>query len=75
MRYYFDLREGDDLSTDEVGLELADLQAVQEEAGRTLADLAKDHTGLPLAIEVRDDTGPVLQVRLTFEPSRRQSTD
>jgi hypothetical protein len=40
-RYYFDLREGDDLAPDEEGLELPSIEQVQEEAARSLADMAR----------------------------------
>lgn len=41
-RYYFDLREGDEIFPDEEGLELSTLAKVQEEAARSLADMARD---------------------------------
>ncbi|HXH43560.1 MAG TPA: hypothetical protein VNK51_06915 [Bradyrhizobium sp.] len=74
-RYYFDLMEGDVLALDEEGLELSSLRAVQAEAAKSLADMARDavHSFPPptgrqkMAIEVRDDLGPLLQVNLTFE--------
>jgi Domain of unknown function (DUF6894) len=73
-RYYFDLRDDDSLAVDEEGLELPGIQAVQEEAARSLVDMTKSavaalqsSSGRHMAIEVRDDTGPVLQVRFTFE--------
>jgi hypothetical protein len=78
-RYYFDLREGDDLAPDEEGLELPSIERVQEEAARSLADMARDAVrknhdgaGQRMAIEVRDDDGPVLQVRFTFEIDRHR---
>jgi hypothetical protein len=74
-RYYFDMREGDEIAPDEEGMELDTLEEVQEEAARTLADMAKD--GIrggrtngargPMSIEVRDAAGPVLQVKFTLE--------
>jgi hypothetical protein len=74
-RYYFDMREGDEIARDEEGMELETLEEVQEEAARTLADMAKD--GIrggrtngargPMSIEVRDAAGPVLQVKFTLE--------
>jgi hypothetical protein len=76
-RYYFDIREGDDLASDDEGLELPSIERVQEEAARSLADMARDavrspHNGADhrLAIEVRDDTGPLLQVKFTFQVDR-----
>nr|WP_028345992.1 hypothetical protein [Bradyrhizobium murdochi] len=78
-RYYFDLREGDDLSPDEEGLELPSIERVQEEAARSLADMARDAVrknrdgpGHQIAIEVRDNHGPVLQVKFTFEIDRHR---
>jgi hypothetical protein len=74
--YYFDMREGDSIARDEEGLELSTLEAVQEEAARSLADMARDavrrhhDAGQPMAIEVRDAHGPVLQVRFTCEVDR-----
>ena len=67
-RYYFDLRDGDDLTPDEEGLVLASFHCTQEEAALSLADLANDAIrscridgeGGLLAVEVRDDNGPVL---------------
>lgn len=78
-RYYFDMRHEDEIATDEEGLELATIESVQEEAARSLADMARDavltHRNgprLPMAIEVRDDNGPVLQARFTFEIERQR---
>jgi hypothetical protein len=78
MRYYFDLRDGDEIITDDEGLELNGIERVQEEAACSLADMAKDAArshrmdgaGQRMAIEVRDRTGPVLQVKFTFEVDR-----
>lgn len=77
MRYYFDLRDGDTLATDEEGLELPGLQQVQQEAARSLADMARDaaltfdsSANHHMAIEVRDDAGAVLEVKFTFEIDR-----
>ena len=77
-RYYFDLMEGDVLAVDQDGLELYSLRAVQAEAAKSLADMARDavHSFPPpfghhkMAIEVRDDMGPLLQVKFTFEVER-----
>lgn len=76
-RYYFIIREGDDFTPDDEGLDLSSIHAVQEEAARSLADMARDAIGKKLdgaghqmAIEVRDDKGPVLQVKFTFEIDR-----
>jgi len=60
---------------DEEGLELPDIQAVQEEAARLLVDMAKDAArgrrfdgfGRGVDVEVRDEDGLVLQAKVTFE--------
>ena len=66
------------ISSDEEGMELPDIEAVQEEAARSLADVAKDAVrdrgrhvfGHWMAIEVRDEAGPVLQAKFAFEVDR-----
>jgi hypothetical protein len=79
--YYLDLRDEDDLAVDEEGLELRDVAAVQEEATQSLAEMAGDAVRGPsydgnrnhqMAIEVRDETGPVLQVKFTFQINRQK---
>lgn len=71
MRYYFDFRDNDEFDIDAVGSDFSSLKDVKIEASRALADVAKDV--LPgsvvrtLAIEVRDDHGPILRVVLRFE--------
>ena len=75
MRYFFDLREGDRVIPDEEGMDLGTLQEVEEEAARSLADMARDnaleHRGdgvdHSVAIEVRDEYGPVLEARFVVE--------
>jgi hypothetical protein len=69
-RYYFDLRKGDRVFLDEEGTELSTIEAVQQEAVRTVAEMARDAIrGNPdgpghfMAIEVRDDNEAVLQVK------------
>ncbi|MBR1127973.1 DUF6894 family protein [Bradyrhizobium iriomotense] len=74
-RYYFDLRDEEELALDEEGLELSGLRAAQVEAARSLADMAREAacSSVPvngrhrMAIEVRDISGPVMQVKFTFE--------
>ena len=76
-RYYFDLIDGDGQSVDEEGMELPSLPAAQAEAAQSLADMSRDalhdlegSSKRFMAIEVRDDTGPVMQVRFNFEVER-----
>ncbi len=80
-RYYFDMREGEETALDEEGMELRTMEAVQEEAARSLADMARDaiRRRSPdgaenrMSIEVRDKAGPVMQVKFTFEVHGRDT--
>ena len=78
-RYYFDFRDGDNLSFDDEGMELSSIASVQEEAEKTLAEMARDavrsskHDGSNnrrMSVDVRNDAGLVLQVKFTFEVAR-----
>lgn len=70
-RYFFDTRDNETFIADVIGVEISSLDRVKATASSAMADFAKDV--LPgsvvrtLAIEVRDDFGPVLRVLLTFE--------
>jgi hypothetical protein len=73
-RYFFDLRKDGALAVDAEGTELPNIDAVQEEAVRSLAEMAKQavpsvlkNGGYRMAIEVRDESGPIMKVRFTFE--------
>ena len=75
-RYFFDMRDGKHFLVDEEGVECRDLQAVKTEAARALADMARDaahEAGTAslqdMSIEVRDDSGPVMLLRFSFEIS------
>jgi hypothetical protein len=76
--YYFDLRDGETLAVDEEGLELRNMGAVREEAARALAGFAWDAMRLEgaqsqrMKIEVRDQNGPVMEVKFSFEMARKQ---
>jgi hypothetical protein len=73
-RYFFDLRDGKGTAFDEEGLELASLRAVQAEAAKSVADMARDAviSASPadgrqsFAIDVRDEDGPVMHVQFSF---------
>lgn len=76
-RYFFDMRDGDDVRADEEGIELPTIDAVRDEAAHSLADMARDEVPLTgngparhMAIEVRDGDGPVLHARFLFENKR-----
>jgi hypothetical protein len=78
-RYYFDIRNEGDLTIDEEGLEFSAPQAVQEEAARSLADMARDEVrsdttpskNRHMAIGVRDGDGPLFEVKFTFEIDKK----
>jgi len=69
--YFFDTRDNDDFIEDDVGIEYPDLEAVKVAAARSLAELARDvipgSLKRNLAVEVRDELGPVLRAIMTFE--------
>ncbi|MCS3453620.1 MULTISPECIES: DUF6894 family protein [Bradyrhizobium] len=79
-RHFFDQREGDEMIPDEQGIDLVSLEAMQHEATFALAHLAKDEArrciidapARRLAINVRDEDGPVLRATFTFEIRRFQ---
>lgn len=70
-RFYFDSRDNDDFIEDDEGLEFPDLEAVKIQAAKALAELARDvipgSLKRNLAIEVRDEQGPVLRAMMSFE--------
>ena len=79
-RYHFDVRDGNEFTLDDEGLELFSIQTAQDEAARSIADMARDSIrkhcdgfSRDLAVEVRDENGPVLQVKLTFVVDRYRS--
>lgn len=72
-------RDGDELILDEEGIDLRDIVAVQREAARALTGLASDSMISfrgsqihQMAIAVRDETGPVMEVEFSFKIIRRQ---
>jgi len=76
-RYYFDVRDGDELQTDDDGRDLSSFEAAQEQATLSLAEMALDAMAKRgadhrMSMEVRDDRGPVLKVKCTFEIERLQ---
>ena len=74
------MRGGGDIVPDEEGMELSNIDAAQNEATRALADMARDEvrtrngsgSACDLTIEVRDDDGPVMRAKFTFEIDRLQ---
>ncbi|WP_346732601.1 hypothetical protein [Bradyrhizobium sp. 186] len=77
-RYYFDLHEGDWTAVDEEGLELSGMHAVQAEAAKSLADMAREAVhraartaGHCMAMTVRDEAGPLMQGSSSPSKSRK----
>ncbi|QDF39380.1 hypothetical protein FJN17_18430 [Bradyrhizobium symbiodeficiens] len=73
-RYYFDLRDDKGIALDEEGLELSSPRAARAEAAKSVADMARDAVfSAPnggrqqMVIDVRDTSGPVLQVKFCVE--------
>lgn len=69
MRYFFDMRENDEIAIDEIGLELPNIQAAEVEGAQSLADLARElqqqsEPRPSLSVEVRTDSGPLFKAAL-----------
>ena len=72
MKFYFDIEDGEELTADDAGVELPDLNAARLQATIALTEMARDY--LPrdgderrLAIRVRTDEGPQFDVTLDYE--------
>lgn len=72
MRYYFDIRDGDHISRDEIGVELRNIDAAHTEAAVALTEMARDY--LPsdgphrvLGIHVRDFSGKRFKVTIDYD--------
>jgi hypothetical protein len=71
-RFYFDIRDGESLVVDEVGLEFPTVNEARDDASRTLGQMMKeampDGQHHDVAVEVRgDDKRPLFRVQITFE--------
>jgi len=70
-RYYFDIRDGCQFIRDDVGVELPDIESARQEATAALSELTREWGGRGrpqhrMAVEVRDDHGPILEARCSF---------
>ena len=69
--YFFDTRDEDEFIEDDVGVDLPDLETVEVVAAQALIELARD--AIPgsarreLAVEVRDEDGPIMRATIMFE--------
>jgi hypothetical protein len=76
MRYYFDIRDGNDFARDDIRVELRDDGAARLQATIALTEMARDY--LPtdgnhrhMVIEVRNAEGPRFAVSLEYELAYR----
>jgi hypothetical protein len=72
MKFYFDIRDGGELTEDDAGVDLPDVNAARLQATIALTEMARDY--LPrdgderrLGIRVRTDEGPQFDVSLDYE--------
>lgn len=74
-RYYFDLRDGSQFIRDDEGVELPDIESARQEATAALSEITRGWDGggpqHRMAVEVRDDRGPILEARVSFEIKQR----
>ena len=78
MRYFFDLREDNQVVLDREGIDFPSVELAQQEAALSLANLARDFVltngknGLShnMSIHVRDENGPVIKAQFAFEIGR-----
>jgi uncharacterized protein YfcZ (UPF0381/DUF406 family) len=71
MRYFFDVHNGNELTRDEVGLELDGIDEARDEAAEALAEMAgtasREANPRDFSIEVRDESNqPVLKAEISF---------
>lgn len=64
-RYFFDVHDGEGTFTDEVGVELSDIDSAEREARKALGDMVRDAIrdagGATMSVLIRDGAdGPVL---------------
>ena len=70
-RFYFDVLDGESFTRDDDGLNLASLDAAEDEAVHAIAGIGQDslpkRRGSELSVRVRDERGhPVLTVTLSM---------
>ena len=78
-QYFFDTRDDEKFISDDIGVELPDVQAATKVAARSLAELALDvlpgTTTRRLGVDVRDDQKrDVLSTELTYKAVFRPVT-
>ncbi|WP_024510681.1 hypothetical protein [Bradyrhizobium sp. ARR65] len=69
-KYYFDIRDGSQFISDDEGVVLPNIESARQEATSTLSEITRDWVrGRPqhhMAVEVRDDHGPILDASVSF---------
>lgn len=78
MKYFFDIRDGDHVTRDEVGVELRNIHAAHTEASVALTEMARDY--LPsdgphrvLGIHVRDAAGAQFKVTIEYDVEEQRA--
>ena len=69
MRYFFDVHNGNELTRDEVGMELEGINHARDEAAEALAEMASgaSRDSNPRDFAIRDELGqPVLKAAISF---------
>lgn len=75
MRYFFDVQREGSLFRDVDGMDLRNRSTVEEEAIKSIAEMARDliqvkenrSSSRRLVIKVRDEAGPFLEVEFTLQ--------
>ncbi|WP_092226791.1 hypothetical protein [Bradyrhizobium sp. Gha] len=74
IRYFFDIRDDQELYPDEDGIEFSTQREAEMEAAQTLKGLARDLAGQEdrpdVAVEVRTEAGRLFQAALIFEANK-----
>ncbi|WFU45846.1 hypothetical protein QA640_44335 (plasmid) [Bradyrhizobium sp. CB82] len=74
IRYFFDIRDDQELYPDEDGIEFSTQREAEMEAAHTLAGLARDLAGQEdrpdVPVEVRTEAGRLFQAALIFEADK-----
>lgn len=78
MRYFFDIRDGDQIARDDHGMELRDLHAAHHEATIAVTEMARlylpsDGPHRTLGIHVRNVEGPQFKVTLDYDVEEQRA--
>jgi hypothetical protein len=78
-RFYFDIRDGDKVISDDAGLELPDIHAARKLAARAVGEMARDAAAdvapRTIAVEVKDGSrAPLLEATASLEVIEKGAT-